>query len=209
MKRVLFLSLVLLLGMSGFAQNYVKAPVLKQFRADKNKVALGKDIQRVADDNALPLNSGSVVMNRFEELTEATVMETTYDLQTNDIVSNRITRFDDGSVAATATFSAMTSGFSDRGTGYNYFDGSNWQDMPESRIDNQRSGWPSHAAYGENGEIVVCHSGTDLLYMIRENKGEGAWPAVTHIPNPEIEGLSGEAVELCWPRVTTTGENHN
>lgn len=208
MKRVLFLSLVLLLGVSGFAQNYAKAPALKQFRADKNKVALGKDIQRTADV-AFPVNnSEAVVVNRYEELTEAQIMESTYDLQTNDIISNRVVRFDDGSAAVVATFSSLVSGFSDRGTGYNYFDGSDWQDMPETRIENVRCGWPTIAPYGPDGEIVVCHSGTDLLFTTRQHKGQGAWAPVTHIPNPEIEGLTGEAVQLTWPRVTTTGPNH-
>ncbi|MCF8232287.1 MAG: T9SS type A sorting domain-containing protein [Bacteroidales bacterium] len=92
--------------------------------------------------------------------------------------------------------------FPDRGTGYNYYDGSSWSDNPTERVEDVRTGWPSYAPLGENGEIVVSHMTEGLKISTRENKGEGSWDYQTFI-GPD------EAPAVTWPRMTTSGENNN
>ena len=144
-------------------------------------------------------------------------MSTTYDLQSNGFLSNRMYQLKDGSVAVTATFSSSLNdaGFADRGTGYNFYDGSGWNGMPTERIEanatgaDMRTGWPSIAPYGAEGEILVNHS-TGLNYWIREKAGEGIWDGPYAIPNPENidEVVGGWNNALAWPRIVTTGENN-
>jgi hypothetical protein len=95
--------------------------------------------------------------------------------------------------------------FPDRGTGYNYNDGSAWGPKPTARVETIRTGWPSIAKWGPAGEIVVAHqSGTaPLVLSSRETKGTGAWTQSL------ISGPNGTAIpQYLWPRMATTGENN-
>ena len=142
------------------------------------------------------------------------VMWTSYDLQSNGFVSNRMYQRSDGTMGVVATMSHdYNTSVADRGTGYNHYDGSSWGASPEVRIEanatgsDLRTGWPSIAAYGARGEIVVNHS-NGLNYYIREVAGQGEWEGPYSIPNPE--GLEGQeyAFDLSWPRVVTSGTNN-
>jgi hypothetical protein len=131
------------------------------------------------------------------------VGETWYDLQSNSSMANRIYAFDDGTIGATWTRGMTPTTYADRGTGYNYFDGTSWGAYPDERIEDEKTGWPNYAPYGANGEIVVAHmSANGLKFSWRENKGEGDWNHFT---------LAGPAEEpgLLWPRMVTSGENHD
>jgi hypothetical protein len=129
-----------------------------------------------------------------------------YDIQTYGSCQNRIYRFTDGTIGGTWTRGMDESAYMDRGTGYNYFDGVNWQPVPEERIESKRTGWPSYAPLGVNGEIVVSYiSGSDtsgLMICKRENKGEGEWMESI------LTGPAGHE-QLLWPRMVTGGTNHN
>ncbi len=139
--------------------------------------------------------------NRLGDETE--IMETVYDLQTNTALGNRFWAWEDGSMAAVATRGMQAPNFADRGTGYNYFDGSDWGAQPVNRIESVRTGWPSIAPWGENGEIVVSHNfPTELVISHRETKGTGAWTEETY------EGPGG-GVQPAWARIATTGETNN
>jgi len=129
-----------------------------------------------------------------------------YDIQTYGSCQNRIYRFADGTIGGTWTRGMDESAYPDRGTGYNYFDGVNWQPVPEERIESKRTGWPSYAPLGINGEIVVSHiSGSDtsgLMFCKRENKGEGEWTESI------LTGPAGQE-GLLWQRMVTGGADHN
>jgi hypothetical protein len=138
---------------------------------------------------------------------EDTIGESIYDLQTNASCQNRIYLFDDGTIGATWTRGMEeTTAFNDRGTGYNYYDGSTWQSWPEERIESMRTGWPSYAPYGEGGEIVAAHiSGADtigLLFNKRNIKGSGEWVEFL------FTGPAGHEL-LLWPRMVTGGTDHS
>jgi len=128
-----------------------------------------------------------------------------YDQQTNASTQNRIYYFDDGTIGTTLTWGMDIPSYNDRGTGYNYFDGTSWQAFPTERIESMRTGWPSYAPLGSEGELVVAHvSGADtvgLLFSKRTVKGEGDW---TESLFTGPEGYEA----LLWPRMVTGGTNH-
>jgi hypothetical protein len=129
-----------------------------------------------------------------------------YDQQSNASCQNRIFVYNDGTIGTTWTFGMNPLSFSDRGTGYNYFDGTTWQPWPEERIESQRTGWPSYAQFGENGEIIIAHlsgaSDVGLMISKRIIKGTGEWSESL------FQGPAGHE-EIFWPRMVTGGENHD
>lgn len=124
-----------------------------------------------------------------------------YDLQSNSSMMKRIYAFPDGTIGGTWTMGTVDPNFPERGTGYNYHNGSSWGANPSTRIEPVRTGWPNYAPYGENGEIVCSHTGVaaGLIFSWRENKGTGDWN------NFYLVGPVGHE-DLLWPRMITTGE---
>jgi hypothetical protein len=122
--------------------------------------------------------------NSKSTMTSEVIGWTTYDLQSNGSIQNRIVVHDDGTISAAWTMSAeLNSSWSDRGTGYNHFDGSNWTfpapspPFSEPRLEDSRVGWPSLIALGNGGERVMTHS-TDnnvLNQASRTSIGTGTW----------------------------------
>lgn len=108
-----------------------------------------------------------------------TVLETTtYDLQTNSSVQDRIEMDNSGNVSAVWTASETTN-FNDRGTGYAFYDGTTWNPSPDyPRIESVRTGWPSILYPASGGEIVISHStegDNSLKLNSRATRGTGSW----------------------------------
>lgn len=208
MKKVLLLSLSLVLGFSAFAQRQVIKNDARQATASAKKVAVGKELPTEASNFTPQAIHQSVVVNRWDDMEDAETMETTYDLQSNQYVANRMFQRSDGAVAVVATMSHednLTA--SDRGTGYNFFNGNNWDDQPDARIESFKTGWPSIAQWGERGEIVLCHGNSHMQCFTREVAGEGEWQYMGYLPDfPDGYPYSEYAT---WPRVVTCGDNHN
>lgn len=134
---------------------------------------------------------------------ETEIIETVYDLQSNTMVGNRFWVYPDGTMGAVCIRGLLPAGFVDRGTGYNYFDGTQWGPKPSERIEDTRCGWPSYAAWGPTGEIVVAHNGVSGLEISkREVKGTGEWTQENYL------GPAGLEDDPTWPRLTTTGDNN-
>ena len=126
------------------------------------------------------------VINSKSTVTEEVIGWTTYDLQTNNSVQNRIVMHDDGTISAAWTMSSeLNATYSDRGTGYNFFDGNSWTmlvnqqnpEFPNPRLEDSRGGWPSVLALGNGGERVITHSTDDnvLNQASRTSIGTGTW----------------------------------
>ncbi len=199
MKRILLLTFVLGIVLSGFTQE--RATVSNELR----NFAV-KNVQPTAETmnfshESLP--SSSPELTPEEEI----VGNTFYDLQSNSSMQNRIFVYDDGTMGAVWTIGYDFPNFAgDRGTGYNYFDGNNWGPIPTERLEADRTGWPAYSAWGENGEINTIHySGAateGLVFSRRETKGTGDWTQFDfHSPQATAEYL--------WPRMTTGGVNHS
>jgi len=164
----------------------------------------------VKKERKAPVKDGAALNKQYKPgqksmtmLDQSTLGVSTYDLQSNRSPQNRIWVYEDGTMAAVWTHDQDASGNSNnRGTGYNYFDGTEWGEMPTGKIEPYKTGWPSYSKYGENGEMFVVHHMTDgLAYGIRETKGEGDWTMA-------IQAGPTGAVDISWPRGTTSGENN-
>jgi hypothetical protein len=196
MKKHLILIVALFAVLSGFTQN--RTVVAKELR---NKSL--KDAPAIIETE----NLGGEV-NEFsttKDIEAFIIGNTFFDLQTNVGCQNRLYLYDDGKIGATFTYGMNFIAFTDRGTGYNYFDGIDWGPFPVQRIESDRTGWPSYSPWGPDGEINVAHySGAaigGLAIYERPTKGSGAWSSyVLHGPITNAE--------LLWPRSTTGGVNH-
>ena len=196
MKKLLLIGLVFSMAFSVYAQN--RAVVPKEIRGRAVKAGENMQIQsEFTKTPALPAYKNTNLVD------EDIIGSTRYDLQTNSSDQNRIHVFDDGTIGAIWTMGLQEDAYPDRGTGYNYFDGNSWGDAPDERIESLRTGWPSYAPYGENGELVVSHdfgAGT-LYYLTRAEKGTGDWT--------EDEFVGPDGVPISWNRSTTSGVDNS
>ena len=209
MKKVLLLSLSLVLGFSAFAQQRVAKNELRSAQAKVQKEFAGKEISTSSAAQFAPQTQKSVVVNRYDGIEDCASMYTFYDLQSNQYVANRMYQLPNGSVGITATMSHEENQVaSDRGTGYNFFDGELWLDMPEERVEPFKTGWPSIAQFGENGEILLAHGNGHMQCFVRTTAGQGDWTYVGALPDYP-EGYAYLTEYPTWPRIVTCGDNHN
>ena len=149
MKKIFLLLCFLVPAIVGMTQ---LAPKRFSMPGDKPvlrpNVMIGDVVPGQSDPNAT-VNSRLVLEDPVLGMTK-------YDLQTNASTQNRIYLYPDGTIGATFMLSHLND-FSDRGTGYNYFDGTAWGAQPASKIEGIKTGWPSYAPLGPNGEIVTSH----------------------------------------------------
>ena len=107
---------------------------------------------------------------------EQMIGKTRYDTQTNKSFGSRFHRFDDGRMVATWIGGMQDDAFPDRGSFYNYFDGTIWTENPNNiyRIEDDRAGWPSWAPLGY-GEVIASHDATTVNLWSRASVGTGMW----------------------------------
>lgn len=195
MKRNYLLVLCMLAFMSGYAQ------VGPQRLTRTGDPAVMKPAGRIGD--VIPGQSApNPTVQADLSLEDPVLGSTVYDLQTNAANQNRLYLFPDGTLGGTWTL-AHDQGFSDRGTGYNYFDGTAWGPQPSVRVESVKTGWPSYAPYGPAGEIIACHRfPTFPMYLnTRMVKGTGSWTETTL-------GIPSGADGIDWPRMVTNGQDH-
>lgn len=196
MKKLLLFALSLGIVSLAFAQN--RTIPSQEIRSKTLK--MGERLttpQDFAKTPAIPAYKNATLVD------EEVIGMTRYDLQTNTSIQNRIHVYDDGTVGAIWTRGMEDgAGFPDRGTGYNYFDGNAWGAAPATRIESIRTGWPSYAPYGENGELVVSHDfgAGSLYYLTRDEKGSGDWTE---------DEFVNDASEISWNRTTTSGVDNS
>jgi hypothetical protein len=198
MKRILLFSIALLFIGSAIAQRIYAPKELRNIAVPQG--------QAITES----LNTSNEVLPAapFDALVEEeTAGLTYYDLQSNSSMQNRIHYYPDGTIGIVYTYGMNhTSGFDDRGTGYNYFDGNAWGPYSTERIEADRTGWPAYAPLGENGEMTVSHysgAAVDGLAMsYRTEKGTGDWEYLDDFMGPD-----GHA--LLWPRFATGGVDNS
>jgi hypothetical protein len=196
MKTSFLLFLALTIGISVSAQKIVQPSTANA----KVKVNMPRNLITEESGNTSAAYIPGYHPTSAPGVFETPVGMTTYDLQSNASVQNRIYAYPDGTVGAVWTigFIPPASAFSDRGTGYNYFDGTSWGEMPTARIasETKKNGWPSYAPLGA-GEMVISHTSiaSGLYFTSRPAKGTGNWTS-TFIPNTP---------KYVWPRAITNG----
>lgn len=197
MKQLFTILISLLIASAGFGQQ--RAVVEKS----KRDIALEKPIPSL-DATKIAQQSAPMVKSVNLAAEEDIVGMTRYDDQANASIQNRIYLYDDGTIGATWIYGFNdVGGFDDRGAGYNYFDGNSWGPMPTEPVEDERCGWPSYSAWGENGEVIVSHTGADGYKISkRAEKGSGDWEYGL-LPGPPGHEY------VIWNRSITSGIDHS
>ncbi len=139
--------------------------------------------------------------------TETLLGNTTYDLQSNGAVMDRIIRHSGGQLSAVWTMSAQyAASYTDRGTGYMYFDGTSWSSMPSARLESSRCGWPTILATSTGKEIAIAHNTDNAYFQMthRPSVGTGAW---TEQIVSSMDSTTGLYADLVWNRTAVGGSN--
>ena len=147
-------------------------------------------------------SQGDAVPRSANFLNQETILGTTiYDLQTNASVQNRFVMTPDGRRAAVWIHTLERDGteaFTDRGTGYNYFNGVLWQEMPSERLESLRVGWPSISLLDDDRVHIVTHTGASVLHTVTMDI-DGSNLVESDIPDNTPFGL-------LWPRSAASGQ---
>ncbi len=133
------------------------------------------------------------------------VGSTTYDLQTNYSSCHRIYELNGQIGLSFTTSNTFTSLFPDRGTAYNYNDGTNWLGgLPSSQMDTLA--WSNIDLGANNTEYMVGHNRyttTDYLVLLqRTPAGTGAWTKSVLPPHPQ-------GIVCQWPKMRVGGASGN
>ena len=153
--------------------------------------------------SASPKVSKNVTQKKILSVTQSVIGHTWYDLQSNASVGDRIFVNPDGSIAACWTMepdlgSDPGTTYPNRGTGYNYYDGSAWNAEPTARIEGAtRTGWGNIVNTGTSKENVIAHNGTALFQSSRAVKGTGSWSSAVAFASPT-------GASVTWPRLAAT-----
>ncbi|MCB9264636.1 MAG: T9SS type A sorting domain-containing protein [Lewinellaceae bacterium] len=139
----------------------------------------------------------------FRSGTEYPIGSTTYDLQSNNSVDDRISRGPNGEIYGAWTMS-LTQDYGDRGSGYNKTTDGAWGDQPTARVESVRIGWPSHVVTASGTEMLISHAGAPAVHVARREAGSDTWSEYD-IPSDILPGNGGPGI--LWPRATASGEN--
>ena len=189
MKKILLIALATSIGLSVSAQK--KLPVIPSKFIKQStivKKTRPNDRQEAVTNQTLPIKASALTSSNNQ------IGGTEYDCQTYGCVQNRLLKHADGTISAAWTMGTGT--FADRGTGYNYYNGSAWQAFPTTRIESSKCGWPSMTVADSN-EVVVTHSSNVGLIMTKRTIGAGSWTSA---------GISYSlTTDQAWPRAMGKG----
>ena len=199
MKRILSLALISAYVTIGFAQHQnisglkLPAPMKEKATEITPEGANTSIIDFFPGKNDYPVST-TVIGNTY------------FDTQTYNSgnLMNRIYEYPDGTIGATWMLvgDALNP---DRGTAYNYFDGTEWGTQSQHLGNDPKDGFPSYAPWGPNGEVVVHYqyiAGDGPLKILRrENKGTGDWQESILAPPAGNHSL-------VWHSMITSGANH-
>ncbi len=205
MKKALLLTFIYFFGANLMAQIAPNKALNSSNKALINdKVIMSGD--EVLKDLMQTPNTTTAAMRMAAPINEEIVGSTTYDLQTNAAVMDRILRHYDGTISvAWSRSNEFNTSYSDRGTGYNFFDGTAWGAFPSASLESSRCGWPSMLATGSGKELAIAHNTTNSYFQMtyRDTIGSGAW-------NEQIVSAQdsiGLYRDLVWNRSTIGGLN--
>ncbi|MCX6245258.1 MAG: T9SS type A sorting domain-containing protein [Bacteroidetes bacterium] len=160
--------------------------------------------KQISPDGKIPIATPFIPGQKSRSITA--IGQTWYDTQTYNSGNemNRIYEYPDGTIGAT-WIGKGESGVPDRGTGYNYFDGTSWTGEVDHLGGDPNNGFPSYAPWGANGEVVahyqyIANTGP-IKILRRDNKGTGTWQE--SVLSPPAGNHS-----LVWHSMITSGQNH-
>jgi hypothetical protein len=202
MKKILLLGIGIGVGVSSFAQNSNGKPY-KINHAVTNQKANYMPVELKNQETGTYFKVKAATPNHAVKsiIPEEKIGSTTYDLQTNSAIDRRLYNHGGGKISATWTLSTqLTTGWPDRGAGYNYRDGSAWGAYPTARLESERTGWPTLAVTSSSKEVVISHEPANykLISEIRATAGTGSWTET---------GLTTLQPSVLWPRAVAGGAN--
>ena len=198
MKKILFFILALSITVISSAQS--KGTMLYRGK----QIAPAISVSNIDIPAVIGQLDPNILVSNKRILDDPVSSVTLYDLQTNAAIQKRLYLYPDGTLGTTATWSQVATPFADRGTGYNYYDGTSFGPEPVARMESIRTGWPNYCPFGPNGELVIAHQATGNLVMsTRATKGTGAWTQ-TVLPNALPTGVT----TMWWARAVTNGTTH-
>ncbi|MFI5220194.1 MAG: T9SS type A sorting domain-containing protein [Bacteroidia bacterium] len=210
MKKILLSTLAFSLCLGSFAQNRVSSPKTKVPNIKREYIApvTGDEIP-LAGTNQVTAAVHTVNRNGNPSVAVPfAIGYTTYDLQTNSSIDNRIYH---KSVGIAATWTRSTSNdlpAADRGTGYNFNNAGTWGPLPTTRVETDRRGWPSiDYSEGDGNEYFVSHStlvANGVKLVKRTPAGSGTW-AESELPPADDDST----IIFLWPRMRIGGPNNN
>ena len=166
---------------------------VKKNAVDQDKIYTGVPFQAQVTKNGQPIKT----LNHSETVVGMTL----YDLQSNSSVGDRLVVNGDGSMSACWTFepSDASGSYANRGTGYNYYNGTAWAAAPTARVENVRVGWGNIVNTRSGRELILAHAGgaSKLNIASRAAKGTGAWANST-------TAITNVAGGNWWPRMITS-----
>jgi hypothetical protein len=189
----------------------VMMPAKSSLKAYKYEKAI-PDVAGVIDDSYKSANTTKPVIKssksdatkKVASTTQTIIGKTWYDLQSNSSVGDRIVLNDDGSIAACWTIEPGVNdpgtSYANRGTGYNYYNGSAWGPMPAGRIENVRVGWGNIVNTRSGADVVLSHgatAGNAVNIATRTTAGSGTWSNNTSA-FPVVTGGN------LWPRMVSS-----
>ena len=206
MKKTITFLAGIIISAALFAQvNSSQSYTKNLLQAVNDKVTMsGEEVLSHLMVNPNPTTSPNAKLTSANEVVIGT---TTYDLQSNAAVQNRIVHHDDGTMSAGWTTSQeLNASWSDRGTGYNFFDGTNWGAQPSTRLESSRGGWPSIIAMSSGKEASITHN-TDNAHINmthRSTTGTGSW---TEQNISSMNDSTGIYRDMIWNRSAVGGLN--
>ncbi|MDR2867979.1 MAG: hypothetical protein LBV46_00355, partial [Bacteroidales bacterium] len=129
--------------------------------------------------------------------------ESNWPKQTNGAWHNKLIAHPNGTLSAIWPVGPTSE---ERGTGYNFFNGTSWTGTSSDRIESQRAGWGCVCALNGGGEMVISHNGTTgLTINKRAVAGQGAWQEST-LTGPVVSNGTATSTGLYWPVVASVGD---
>lgn len=182
MKKTL-LSFAFSLPFLLFAQQPKELKVLNS-KAESIKISDLKAIDNETSGEQTPgRKSINLKTKKAKPYSYVKLADTYYDLQTNSSPGRRVLLHADGTVSAVWTMSGDdNSGWPNRGSGYNYYDGSQWQGAQIGRIEAiTRTGWPSVFSL-KNGKVgIMAHESNTGGFVFSTSDKGGAWTSSSAI----------------------------
>lgn len=178
-------------------EQYKAATLIPESLTGKEKMEAAKQITYSNNPIGVP--------QTVREFTETIIGTTFYDLQTNNAISDRLLyNSGTGTISAIWTMSPDAgAGAPNRGTGYNFFNGTAWEEQPSARIETQRTGFPNIGITSNGAENVIAHNTTSgvMQQTFRATTGTGTWSeSLTALENDAILGN-------LWSKTATNGNN--
>lgn len=202
MKRLLLSLSILFVGLSLWAQKPLANSSLKQVAVPVNKTL--KSFTGAEKFTEVSVPASQNILNRGSGF----IGETTYDLQTNATAQNRIVNLGDETLVASwiKGESNFTTGWPNRGSGFNLSINSTWGPGPINRVEESaRTGWPGLAVTADQEAVIICHAanpaGGYFIHMNKRGLSDPDWTE-KNIPHTSPFGA-------LWPRVAAGGPDGN